>query len=59
MSNMLEFINELWFLKRDIVSDDFDRALYRLAEEAPMTHPRISNRRSLLDLARAREVDLP
>ncbi len=34
---MLELINELWFLKRDIVSDDFDRALYRLAEEAPMT----------------------
>jgi aminopeptidase-like protein len=37
MSTMLELINELWFLKRDIVSDDFDRALYRLAEEAPMT----------------------
>jgi aminopeptidase-like protein len=34
---MLELIHELWFLKRDIVSDDFDRALYRLAEEAPMT----------------------
>jgi aminopeptidase-like protein len=34
---MLELINELWFLKRDIVSDDFDRALYRLAEEIPMT----------------------
>jgi len=34
---MLDLINELWFLKRDIVSDDFDRALYRLAEEAPMT----------------------
>lgn len=30
---MLSLIQELWFLKRDIVSDDFDRALYRLAEE--------------------------
>src|SRR5512135_2193812 len=37
MSGMLELINELWFLRRDIVSDDFDRALYRLAELAPMT----------------------
>jgi aminopeptidase-like protein len=37
MTTMLELINELWFLKRDIVSDGFDRALYRLAEEAPMT----------------------
>ena len=34
---MLDLIRELWFLKRDIVSDDFDRALYRLAEEVPMT----------------------
>jgi len=34
MSAMLELIEELWFLKRDIVSDDFDRALYRLAEES-------------------------
>lgn len=33
---MLDLINELWFLKRDIVSDDFDKALYRLAEELPM-----------------------
>lgn len=30
-------IKELWFLKRDIVSDGFDQALYRLAEEIPMT----------------------
>src|SRR4030042_495494 len=29
---MLDLIDELWFMKRDIVSDDFDRALYRLAE---------------------------
>ena len=33
---MLELINELWFLKRDIVSDDYDRALCRLAEELPV-----------------------
>ena len=33
---MLDLIQELWFLKRDIVSDDFDRALDRLAEEVPM-----------------------
>ena len=30
---MIELIHELWFLKRDLVSDDYDRALYRLAEE--------------------------
>jgi aminopeptidase-like protein len=34
---MLDLIKELWFLKRDIVSDDFDRALHRLADEVPMT----------------------
>jgi aminopeptidase-like protein len=33
---MLDLIKELWFLPRDIVSDGFDRALYRLAEEVPM-----------------------
>jgi aminopeptidase-like protein len=37
MSSMIDLINELWFLKRDIVSADFDRALQRLAEEVPMT----------------------
>ena len=37
MTSMLDLIHELWSLKRDIVSDDFDRALYRLAEEVPMT----------------------
>src|SRR5512136_962385 len=36
MNFMLDLILELWFLKRDIVSDDFDRALQRLAEEVPM-----------------------
>jgi len=34
---MIELINELWYLKRDIISDDFDRALTRLAEEVPMS----------------------
>lgn len=37
MVKMLDLIHELWFLKRDIVSDDFDRALLRLAQEVPMT----------------------
>jgi len=35
MTAMLDLIEELWYLKRDIVSDDFDRALYRLAGEVP------------------------
>ena len=30
---MIDLIDELWKLKRDIVSDDFDKALYRLAQE--------------------------
>ena len=34
MKSMMELIDELWFLKRDLVSDGFDHALYRLAEEA-------------------------
>lgn len=37
MTSMQELINELWFLKRDIISDDFDRALLRLAQEVSMT----------------------
>lgn len=37
MVKMLDLIHELWSLKRDIVSDDFDRALLRLAQEVPMT----------------------
>ncbi len=37
MNTMINLIEELWFLKRDIVSDDYDRALYHLAEEIPMT----------------------
>ncbi|MDD2694925.1 MAG: DUF4910 domain-containing protein [Anaerolineales bacterium] len=36
-ASMFDLIQELWFLKRDIVSDDFDRALRRLAQEVPMT----------------------
>jgi aminopeptidase-like protein len=34
---MIELINEIWYLARELVSDDYDRALYRLAEEVPMT----------------------
>jgi aminopeptidase-like protein len=34
---MIDLLKELWYLKRDIVSDDFDRALNRLAQEIPMT----------------------
>jgi aminopeptidase-like protein len=37
MSTMMELIEELWFLKRELVSDDYDKALFRLAEEVPMT----------------------
>ncbi len=33
MTSMLDLIHELWFLKRDIISDGFDQALYRLAGE--------------------------
>lgn len=36
MADMLRLIEELWFLKRDLISDDYDRALARLAEEIPM-----------------------
>jgi len=37
MASMMQLIEELWFLKRDLVSDDYDRALQRLAQEVPMT----------------------
>jgi aminopeptidase-like protein len=30
---MMDLINELWFLKRDIISDDYDKALNRLVIE--------------------------
>ena len=33
MSSMLDLIHELWYLKRDIVSDGYDQALYRLRDE--------------------------
>ena len=36
MPSMFNLIKELWFLKRDIVSDGYDQALERLAELAPM-----------------------
>jgi aminopeptidase-like protein len=34
---MLNLIEDLWFLPRDIVSDGFDRALDRIAREIPLT----------------------
>jgi aminopeptidase-like protein len=36
MASMMELIRELWMLKRDILSDDYDQALMRLAEELPL-----------------------
>ena len=36
MTAMMDLIQELWTLKRDIVSDGFDKAPYRLATEIPM-----------------------
>ena len=36
MSTMMELIHELWFLARELVSDEYDQALHRLAEEVPM-----------------------
>lgn len=40
---MLELINELWFLPRELVSDGFDQALLRLAQEIPMQIHRYSS----------------
>lgn len=37
MATMMELIEELWFLKRNLVSDDYDSALARLVKEVPMT----------------------
>ncbi|MBN2044467.1 MAG: DUF4910 domain-containing protein [Anaerolineales bacterium] len=37
MSTMMGLIDELWYLARELVSDEYDQALQRLAEEAPMT----------------------
>jgi aminopeptidase-like protein len=36
MSSMMQLIEELWLLKRDIISDDYDRALARLGKEIPL-----------------------
>jgi aminopeptidase-like protein len=36
MTAMMDLIQELWTLKRDIVSDDFDKALFRINTELPM-----------------------
>ena len=37
MSTMIELIEETWFLARELVSDEYDQALARLAREVPMT----------------------
>jgi len=37
MAAMMDLINELWFLPRNLVSDGYDQALARLAREVPMT----------------------
>lgn len=34
MTSMLHLIHELWYLKRDIISDGYDQALARLVQEA-------------------------
>ena len=39
MTDMLNLINELWYLKREIVSDDFDRALNRVFFNLIQIHP--------------------
>jgi aminopeptidase-like protein len=36
MSTMMELIHEVWYLARELVSDEYDQALKRLAEEVPM-----------------------
>lgn len=36
MTDMMGLIEELWYLKRDIVSEGYDSALLRLAREVPM-----------------------
>ncbi len=36
MTSMMALIGELWRLERHILSDDYDRALKRLADELPM-----------------------
>jgi len=37
MTDVFDLLDELWFLRRDIISDGYDEALYRLAEQVPMT----------------------
>jgi aminopeptidase-like protein len=37
MSSMMDLINSIWKYERNIVSDGYDQALNRLAEEMPMT----------------------
>lgn len=37
MSTMMELIEAVWYFERELVSDGYDQALTRLAEEVPMT----------------------
>ncbi len=37
MSTMMDWIEAVWFLPRELVSDGYDQALDRLAQEVPMT----------------------
>lgn len=37
MTDVFDLLDELWFLRRDIISDGFDRALEVLAGQLPMT----------------------
>ena len=41
MTDVYDLLDELWYLRRDIISDGFDQALDRLAQEIPMTIHRI------------------
>lgn len=41
MATLIELIQELWFLKRDLVSDGYDHALYRIAGEVNLAASRM------------------
>ncbi|MBN1267938.1 MAG: DUF4910 domain-containing protein [Anaerolineales bacterium] len=41
MTDVFQLIEKLWYLRRDIISDGYDQALSRLAEEVPMVIHRI------------------
>jgi aminopeptidase-like protein len=43
MKTMMELIEELWFLKRDILSDDYDHAFNQLIAEAQLASSKSNN----------------